>query len=269
MLNTLVLTLALVGQQHPAPHHSGGHPSGHGGGVHAGAVGVHPSGHAAAAMEHQVMHDILQHEALMQQQRQQHHQQHMAVINQDLPNVEAHFRKMKFDPKYWADLRYHHNRLGVEAFWRLARKHGEVDRLMAALREEKAQLRLDSTEGRLARLKAMHETWDLLAESRFFAFLKERKFDHRYWDSVRYYYERLGGDSFWRLAREHREFEPFRLALSAELRRKLLASLEEETGPVPMPGAKPGRPGLIEISPTEYKVGKTTDSPSASLKDHQ
>jgi hypothetical protein len=269
MLNTLVLSLALVGQHHPAPHQSGVHPSGHGGGIHAGAVSVHPGSHAAAALEHQVMHDILQHEALMQQQRQQHHQQHMAAINQDLPNVEAHFRRMKFDPKYWADLRYHHNRLGVEAFWRLARKHGEIDRLMSALRQEKAQLRLDSTEGRLARLKAMHETWDLLAESRFFGFLKERKFEHRYWESVRYYYERLGGDSFWRLAREHREFEPFRLALSAELRRKLLAGLEEETGSERTSAAKLGRPGLIEISPAEYKVGKTTDNQSAPLKDHR
>ena len=174
----------------------------------------------------------------MQQQRQQQYQQHVAMINQDLPHVEAHFKEMRFDPKYWEDLRYHHNRLGVETFWRLARKHREIDKLLAALREEKAQLRLDSTEGRLARLKARHETWDLLAESRFFAFLKERKFDHKHWESLRYYYERLGADTFWRLAREHREFEPFRLALSAELRRKLLAGLEEETGPEPMPGAK-------------------------------
>ena len=273
MLNTLMLALALVGQQHPAAHQSGGHPSAHVGGVHTGAVGghpgVHPGGHAAAAMEHQVMQDILHHEALMQQQRQQQYQHHVVLINQDLPRVEIHFKEMKYDRKYWADLRHHHNRLGVEAFWRLARRHREIDKLLAALREEKAQLRPDSTEGRLARLKARHESWDLLAESRFFGFLKERKFEHTYWESLRYYYERLGADSFWRLARERREFEPFRLALSAELRRKLLASLEEETGSEVRPGAKPVRPGLIEISPVEYKVGKTTDSPSAPPKDHK
>jgi hypothetical protein len=268
MLNTLVLALAVVGQ-HEAAHQSGGHPSGHIGGVHVGAAGVHPGMHAAAAMEHQVMQDIVHHEAVMQQQRQQQYQQHVAMIKQDLPNVEAHLKSMKYDPKYWADLRYHHNRLGVDTFWRLARRHGEIDKLLAALREEKALLRLDSTEGRLARLKARHESWDILAESRFFAFLKERKFDHRYWESLRLYYERLGAGTFWGLAREHMEFEPFRLALSAELRRKLLASLEEETVPELMSGARPGRPGLIEISPTEYKVGKTSDGSSSPLKDHQ
>jgi hypothetical protein len=267
MLNTLVLALDLVGQ-HPAAHQPGGHSIGHVGGVHAGTVGVHPGVHAAAAVERQVMLDIVHHEAVMQQQRQQQYQQHVAIIKQDLPHLEAHFKAIKIDARYLPDLRHHHHRLGVETFWRLARKHREIDKLLAALREEKALLRLDSTEGRLARLKARHETWDLLAESRFFAFLKERKFDHKYWESIRLYYERLGADKFWRLAREHRGYEPFRLALSTELRRKLLASVAEETGQEPMLGAKPDRPGLIEISPAHYKVGKTTDGATAPLKDH-
>jgi hypothetical protein len=270
MLTALVISMALVGQ-HPAAHPSAGHPaahpSGHVGGAHAGAVGAHTGGHAAAAMQHQVMQDIVQHEAHMQQQRQLQHQQHVAMVNRDLPNVEAYFKQQRFDRKYWDDLRHHHQRLGVDTFWRLARKHREIEKLLAALREEKTQLRFDSTEGRLARLKASHETWDLLAESRFFAFLKERKFDHAYWESIRLYYERLGADKFWLIAREHREFEPFRLALSTELRRKLLAGLDDETGPGPIPGARPGSPSLIEISPVEYKRGKTTGDPSAPLGD--
>jgi hypothetical protein len=68
-------------------------------------------------------------------------------------------------------------------------------------------------------------------DSRFFGFLKERKIDHKYWENIRTYYERLGVDSFWRLARERREFDPFRAALSAELRRKLLANLDEDRPP--------------------------------------
>jgi hypothetical protein len=140
---------------------------------------------------------------------------------------------------------------------------------LAALKEEKGQLRFDSTEGRMARLKARRETWDILAESRFFAYLKERKFDHKHWESLRSYYERLGSDTFWRLTREHRDLEPLRLALSTELRRKLLASLEDEEGPQPSQVAKPLHRGLIEISPVEYKVGKTTDGPSAPLTNHQ
>jgi hypothetical protein len=192
----------------------------------------------------------------MQQLHQQQYQQHLITVKQDLPRLEAHFKNMRFDPKYWAELRHHHHRLGVDTFWRLARRHREIDKLFPALREEKALSRLYSTEGRLARLKARHESWDLLAESRFFAFLKERKIEHKYWESLRRYYELLGVDPFWRLARAHSEFEPFRLALSTELRRKLLASLGEDTGPAALPGAKPGRPGLIEISPAEYKIGK-------------
>ena len=270
MLNSLVLAMALVGQQHqsahPAAGHPAGHPSGHVGGVHAGAVGVHPGGHAAAAMEHQVMQAIVQHEAHMVQQRQMQYQQHVATVNHDLPNVEDYFKKQRFDRRYWDELRHHHSRLGVEPFWRLARRHREIERLLAALREEKTHVRQDSTEGRLARLKAKHETWDLLAESRFFAFLKERKFDHRYWESMRLYYERLGADRFWLLARDHREFEPFRLALSTELRKQLLAGLDVDTRPEPTPTAKPNSSGMIEISPVEYKSGKTSESDAASPK---
>ena len=235
MLNTFVLALALVGQRPPA-HHSGGHAGGHLGGVHVGGAAGHPSGHAAAAMEHQVMQDILHHEAQIQQQHQQQYQQHVAMINQDLPHLTSHFKEMRFEQKHWEELRHHHNRLGVDTFWRLARKHREIDKLLAVLREEKGPSRFDSTEGRLARLKARHDTWDILAESRFFAYLKERKFEHRHWESLRSYYERLGPETFWRLTREHREFEPFRLALSTELRRKLLASLDEEKGPQPIRG---------------------------------
>ena len=261
MLNIFVLMLMLVGQ-HPPAHQSGGHPSGHVGVVHAGGAGGHPSGHVAAAMEHQVMQDILHHEAYLQTQRQQQYQQHVAMIKQDLPHLTSHFKEMRFEPKHWDELRRHHNRLGVETYWRLARKHREIDKLLAALREEKALSRLDSTEGRLARLKARHETWDILAESRFFGYLKERKFDHRHWESLRSYYERLGPDTFWRLTREHRELEPFRLALSTELRRKLLASLDEEIGPQSIREAKPPQTGLVEISPAAHEVGKTTESPS-------
>ncbi len=269
MLNIFAFALALVGQ-HPEAHQSGGHSiSAHVGGVHVGGAAAHPSGHAAAAMEHQVMQDILHHEAQIQQERQQAYQQHVSMIRQDLPHLISYSKEMRFEQKHWENLRYHHNRLGVETFWRLARKYREIDKLLAALREEKALLGLDSTEGRLARLKARRDTWDILAESRFFAYLKERKFDHRHWESLRSYYERLGPDTFWRLTREHRELEPFRLALSTELRRKLLASLEEETGPQPIQGAKPLHSGLIEISPAEYKVGKTTDNPSTPRMDHK
>ena len=121
----------------------------------------------------------------------------------------------------------------------------------------------------MARLKARHETWDILAESRFFAYLKERKFEHKHWESLRSYYERLGPETFWRLTREHRELEPFRLALSTELRRKLLADLEDEQGPEPSQVAKPLHRGLIEISPVEYKVGKTTDGPRTPVPINQ
>jgi hypothetical protein len=268
VLNTFVLALAFVGQ-HQTAHHSGGHSSGHLGGVHVGGAAGHPAGHAAAAMEHQVMQEIVQHEAAIRQQLQQEHVYHVAMINQDLPHLKSHFKEMRFEQKHWEDLRHHHNRLGVETFWRLARRHREIDKLLAALKEEKDHLRGDSTEGRLARLKARHETWDILAESRFFSYLKERRFEHRHWESLRTYYERLGPETFWRLTRTHRELEPFRSALSAELRRKLLTSLEEEEAPQPSQVAVPLHRGMIEISPSDYKIGKTTDGPSTPLTNHQ
>jgi hypothetical protein len=272
MLSVLTLALAITGQ-HPNPHPSGGHAGGHaaGGhtaGVHLGGAGGHPGGPHAAAMEHQVMQDIAQHEAYIQQQRHLQHQQHMAAINHDLPRVEAHLKEMRFDHKHWDELRHHHSRLGVETFWRLARRHREIDKLLAALREEKGNLREDSTAARLARLKARRETWDILAESRFFAFLKERGFEHRNWENLRFYYERLGAERFWRLARDRQEFEPFKLALSAELRRKLLEGLDEQPAkPIrnePIARAKTVSSGMIEISPSKYKVGKTTDSSSVA-----
>jgi hypothetical protein len=267
MLSVLTLALAITGQ-HPNTHPSGGHAGGHAAGGHIGATGGHPAGPHAAAMEHQVMQDIAQHEAYMHQQRQLQHQHHVAAINQDMPRVEAHFKEMRFDHKHWDELRRHHGRLGVETFWRLARRHKEIDKLLAALREEKGYLREDSTGARLARLKAKRETWDILAESRFFAFLKERGFEHRYWENLRFYYERLGAERFWRLARDHREFEPFKLALSAELRRKLLEGLDEQPASPPrtepIVRAKTIKAGMIEISPSEYKVGKTTDDSSVA-----
>jgi hypothetical protein len=268
MLNAFVLALGLVGQ-HPMAHHSSGHAGSHIGGVHVGGAAGHPGGHAASAMEHQVMQDIVQHEAAIRQQRQQEYQHHVAMINQDLPRLRSHFQEMRFEQRHWEELRHHHDRLGVDTFWRLARKHREIDKLLAALKSEKGQVKSDSTEGRMARLKARHETWDILAESRFFAYLKERKFEHKHWESLRSYYERLGSDTFWRLTREHRDLEPLRLALSTELRRKLLASLEDEEGPQPSQVAKPLHRGLIEISPVEFKVGKTTDGPRTPVPNNQ
>jgi hypothetical protein len=153
------------------------------------------------------------------------------MVKHDLPRLENYFNehwryKRDFDPKWWKDLRFHHHRLGVETFWRLARKHKEIDKLLAALREEKV-LREDSAEGRLGRVRARHEIWDLLAESRFSAYCKERRFDRQYWESLRRYYELLGSERFWLIARDHRELEELRFELSAEFRRKLLSELDE------------------------------------------
>jgi hypothetical protein len=119
-----------------------------------------------------------------------------------------------------------------DPLWSLRAPAGRSAReVTRAKRCQQPKIGLRGAKGRLARLKARHGSWDILAETRFFGFLKERKIDHKYWENLRTYYERLGVDSFWRLAREHREFDPFRAALSAELRRKLLANLDEDRPP--------------------------------------
>jgi hypothetical protein len=263
MLTPLILAVALTGQHHA--HHPAAHAGGHVGGHIAGGFGGHPFGPMGAAMQHQIMQEVLQHQFQMQQQHLAQQAHHAAMIRQDMPHLEAWFSRTNYDGRHMGDLRFHHNRLGPEAFWRLARQHREIDKLLAALREEKALLPRDSPEGRLARVKTRHEMWDLMAESRFNAYLRERKFDHEHWESLRFYYQRLGPDSFWRIARDHRELDPLRTALSVELRRALLDGLEEppKLDPAGMPreDTKPLGTGLIEISPVETKHGKTTNGP--------
>jgi hypothetical protein len=194
---------------------------------------------------------------------QRHYEQHAIAIRNDLPRVEAHFREMRFDRRYWEALRRYHFRLGVDAFWRLARLHrNDIEKLLAALKEE--SLPRDSTRARLGRMRTQQDAIEaaaLRAEiSRLDAYLRERKFDQRHWDSLRYYHDRLGMETFWRLAREHQEFEEFRLALSRELRLELLIAMEDPAEARSAPEQKaPAVSGLIEISPTDYKRGKTTD----------
>jgi hypothetical protein len=232
-MNALALMLMVLGQHHPAAagHHAGGHfagahvSGGHVSGGHAAVAGAH------AAMESHIAHEALQQQAVIQHQREERIAHHEAMVKQDLPRLENYFNlhwryKRDFDPKWWKDLRFHHHRLGVEAFWRLARKHKDIDKLLAALREEKV-LREDSVEGRLGRIRARHEMWDLLAESRFEAYCRERTFDRQFWESLRRYCELLGPELFWRIAHEHREIEKLRFELSAEFRRKLLSELDE------------------------------------------
>jgi hypothetical protein len=209
MLNTLMFVVAFVGQHH-VPGHSGHH-----------GMAAHPGMGGNAALEHQIMQDMRNYEMSMQQQRQQEYQHHIFLVNQDRPRVENHLKKMNYDRKYWSQLSLHHKRLGVETFWRLARTHKEIDKLLTALKEERAWEH-NSTGDRLSRLKARRESWDLLAESRFFTYLKERKFDHKHWENLRFYYERLGPETFWRVAKDHKEHEPFKHALSIALRQKLL-----------------------------------------------
>jgi len=84
----------------------------------------------------------------------------MAMVRQDLPRVEAHFQQMKWDHRHWEPLRRYHGRLGPKAFWRLARKYKDIERLLAALKEE-AQPR-DSTRGRLARGRTAREEWEVV-----------------------------------------------------------------------------------------------------------
>jgi hypothetical protein len=209
-----------------------------------------------------------------QQQREQQYKIHVAMVNQDLPHLHNYFKEMRFERKHQDDLRHHHHRLGVDTFWRLARKHKEIDKLLAALRDEKVPSN-DPEERRLARLKARRETWDVLEDSRFTAYLKERRFDREHWERLRHYHDWLGVEPFWRLARAHKDIEQFRLALSTEFRRMLLDGLDDDTktsqGARPVvtgsQAAKPVISGLIEIAPNEYKTGKTTDSPSAPHKD--
>ena len=192
MLITLTLAVTLLGQQ----HHQAAHPAT----THPAAAMAHPSGHVAA-VEHQVMHEIAGQQAAMQQQQQQH----MAMVRQDLPHVEAHFREMKFDHRHWDEIRRYHERLGVDAFWRLARKHKDIEKLLAALKEE--ALPLDSARRRLGVVERRHEEWEAAALradiARLEAYLQEMKFDRRHWDMLRYYHDRLGIERFWRLAREY------------------------------------------------------------------
>jgi hypothetical protein len=152
--------------------------------------------------------------------------------------------------------------LGVEAFWRLARKYKDIEKLLAALKEE--SLPLDSTRGRLARAKHRQEEWEAVALradiSRLEAHLRELRFEARHWDIVRYYHDRLGMEKFWRIAREYRDIERLRAALRRELRQELLAALDDRAEGRFAPDPKDlARTGLIEISPPEYKHGKTTD----------
>jgi hypothetical protein len=252
--------------------HNGGHVAA-GGSVHnrghvAGSAVGHRGGASTAAVEHQIARDVVK----RQQAMREHHDRHEAMVKKDLPRLEAHLKERMYERRHWEDLRRHHHRLGPEAFWRLALRHREIDSLLAALREEKAELRYDSTAARLARVKARHEMWDNLAESRFNAYFEERTFDRRYWDSLRFYHERLGSDTFWRLAHENNEIDQFRVALSTELRLELSDALAEGPAPVSAPVsaprevAKQSPGGLIEISPNEYKQGKTTDDPSSPGK---
>jgi len=115
------------------------------------------------------------------------------------------------------------------------------------------------------RLNRAITRWHLLAEewqaaalradiARLEAWQRERRFDHRHWDMLRYYHDRLGLERFWRLAREHSEFDDLTLALRSELRRELMTALEEsaDAGPAPRQKALAGT-GLIEIGATEDK----------------
>jgi len=171
---------------------------------------------------------------------------------------------MKWDHKHWEALRGYHGRLGPESFWRLAGKYKDIERLLAALKEE--ALPRDSARGRLARVRTEREEWEAAALhadiARLEAWLRERRFEHRHWDRLRYYHDWLGLETFWRLAREHREFDDLTLALRGELRHELLMSLEESGEANSAPGRKAlAGTGLIEIGATEDKPRKTTDSP--------
>jgi len=88
---------------------------------------------------------------------------------------------------------------------------------------------------------------------------------------LRYYHDRLGLERFWRLAGEHREFDDLTLALRSELRRELMAALEESTdaGSAPRQKALSGT-GLIEIGATEDKPVRpqtATADPKAGTTD--
>ena len=220
----------------------------------------HPAGAHVAAAEHHVAVDIMRH----QMELQARYEQHAIAIRNDLPRVERHFREMRFDRKHWEELRRYHHRVGVGAFWRLAHRHKDIEKLLAALKEE--SLPRDSTRARLGRVRTQQEALEAAAlrvdTARLEDYLRERGFDHRHWDRLRFYHDRLGMETFWRLAQEHREFEQLRLALSREMRLGLLLATEDPTEARSAPEAKPsaGR-GLIEIAPTDYKRGKTTDNP--------
>ena len=252
--------------------HNGGHvaPGGsvHNGGHVAGSAVAHRGGASNAAVEHQIARDVVK----RQQAMREHHERHEAMVKKDLPKLEAHLKERMYERRHWEDLRRHHHRLGPDAFWRLALRHREIDALLAALNAEQAELRYDSTAARLARVRARHQMSDALAVSRFSAYVQERMFERRHWDSLRFYHDRLGSDTFWRLAHENNEIDQFRVALSTELRLELMAALDEGVAPVATPVsaprevAKQSPGGLIEISPNEYKQGKTTGDPSSPGK---
>jgi hypothetical protein len=157
---------------------------------------------------------------------------------------------MNFDRRYWEVLRREHHRIGVEDFWRIARKHKDIERLLQALRDEAGPH--DSTRARLARVHARAESLEAVAlradYARLEAYFQERRFDRRHWTDLCYYHDRLGRKNFWRLAERHRDIEELRLALRSELRHELLIALEQpmESGMrAPLQGEAGA--GLIEI----------------------
>jgi hypothetical protein len=248
MLNTILLSLALVSQHRTEGHPASmaGHPTGH-----TGMVGVH------STMHQQVMQDVAQHEAMVQER----HHEYALGISRDMPHLQQHFRDMHFDPRHWETMQHHHYRLGVNAFWRLAHRHKDIEQLLRALKEERSQIGND-TLARMARIKAQRETWDILAERRFEGYLRELQFEQRHWETLRYYRHQLGADRFWQLAHEGQDVEKLKLALSADLRQALLVSIDEVT---PEPILTPTSPGLIEITPTTTK-GKTKLSTKGKTK---
>jgi hypothetical protein len=133
---------------------------------------------------------------------------------------------MRFPHEHWEDLWRHHERIGVEAFWRLAHTHNDIEKLMGALEKAaRPQPRRDWAMARLEQVYARDKVREeeLVRDDRLRreAHFRTMEFERDHYEAPRRYHRQLGPDTFWRLVREYGGIAELLAAMRVELRREL------------------------------------------------